>query len=248
MFWRSAELQGLALVTSHLGRLSNLPFVIFYALRDFSFNFQSWWWSELFFSSLFLSVGSVFYSMICAGIIFKGSKWQKLVSPTDLMQSFPFSVFAVSVYSGFLLTQAVGVSLWNSSLIPVLGLCPAWRVPARHVGTDVGNGLVDHKSVGWCSRTSVWVDTAKPFAIFSFVYVALGSASIGARAGAEALISGNQALMFWIGESLSVLLCLFWSICYLKPKRDNRRCDFCSLWCLVFKSFHLFQVITIFSF
>lgn len=41
--------------------------------------------------------------------------------------------------------------------------------------------------------------TAKLFAIFSFVYVALGSASIGARAGAEALISGNQALMFWIG-------------------------------------------------
>ena len=40
---------GLALVTSHLGRLSNLPFVIFYALRDFSFNFQSWMMIELFF-------------------------------------------------------------------------------------------------------------------------------------------------------------------------------------------------------
>ena len=66
---------GLALVTSHLGRLSNLPFVIFYALRDFSFNFQSWMMIGIVLLSL-LSVGSVFYSMICAGIIFKGSKWQ----------------------------------------------------------------------------------------------------------------------------------------------------------------------------
>ena len=94
-------------------------------------------------------------------------------------------------------------------------------------------GLVDHKSVGWCSRTSVWVDTAKLFAIFSFVYVALGSASIGARAGAEALISGNQALMFWIGG-------ITFGTALPKPKSDNRRCDFCSLWCLVFKSFHPF--------
>lgn len=50
---------GLALVTSHLGRLSNLPFVIFYALRDFSFNFQSWMMIGIVLLSL-LSVGSVF--------------------------------------------------------------------------------------------------------------------------------------------------------------------------------------------
>ena len=129
---------GLALVTSHLGRLSNLPFVIFYALRDFSFNFQSWMMIGIVVLSL-LSVGSVFYSMICAGIIFKGSKWQKLAQSNGFNAVFSVLGVCSTIYSGFLLTQAVGVSLWNSSLIPVL-----WIMSDefhRHVGTDVGNGI-----------------------------------------------------------------------------------------------------------
>ena len=189
---------GLALVTSHLGRLSNLPFVIFYALRDFSFNFQSWMMIGIVLLSL-LSVGSVFYSMICAGIIFKGSKWQKLAQSDGFNAVFSVLGVCSTIYSGFLLTQAVGVSLWNSSLIPVLWIMSGLTSSIGMLDLMSAMGLVDHKSVDWYSRTSVWVDTAKLFAIFSFVYVALGSASIGARAGAEALISGNQALMFWIG-------------------------------------------------
>ena len=146
-----------------------------------------------------LSVGSVFYSMICAGIIFKGSKWQKLAQSDGFNAVFSVLGVCSTIYSGFLLTQAVGVSLWNSSLIPVLWIMSGLTSSIGMLELMSAMGLVDHKSVDWCSRTSVWVDTAKLFAIFSFVYVALGSASIGARAGAEALISGNQALMFWIG-------------------------------------------------
>lgn len=189
---------GLVLVTSHLGRLSNLPLVIFYALRDFSFNFQSWMMIGIVLLSL-LSIGSVFYSMVCAGVIFKGSKWQKLVRSNGFNAVFSILGVSSTIYSGFLLTQAAGVSLWNSSLIPILWIMSGLTSSIAMLELMSAMRLVDRKSVSWCSRTSVWVDTAKLFAIFSFIYVAMSSASIGARAGAEALTSGNQALMFWIG-------------------------------------------------
>lgn len=189
---------GLALVTSHLGRLTNLPIVIFYALKDFSFNFQSWMMIGIVLLSL-LSIGSLFYSMICSGVVFKGDKWQRLVQSNLFNGVFAVLGVCSTIYSGFLLTQAVGVTLWNSSLIPVLWIMSGLTSSIALLELMSAFGWVDHKSVGWCSRTSVWVDTAKLFAIFSFIYVALGSASIGTRVGAEALISGNQALMFWIG-------------------------------------------------
>ena len=58
---------------------------------------------------------------------------------------------------------------------------------------------IDPDTVRWSRRTSFWVEVAELFTIFAFVHVALGSALAGARAGAEALISGPHAVMFWVG-------------------------------------------------
>lgn len=65
---------GTLLVVSHLARMLNLPFAVFSALADFSFNFQSWMFIGICLLSL-LCIGSVFYSMICAKIIFKSEYW-----------------------------------------------------------------------------------------------------------------------------------------------------------------------------
>ena len=68
---------GTLLVVSHLARMLNLPFAVFSALADFSFNFQSWMFIGICLLSL-LCIGSVFYSMICAKIIFKSEYWQNI--------------------------------------------------------------------------------------------------------------------------------------------------------------------------
>lgn len=68
---------GTLLVVSHLARMLNLPFAVFSALADFSFNFQSWMFIGICLLSL-LCIGSVFYSMICAKIIFKSEYWQNM--------------------------------------------------------------------------------------------------------------------------------------------------------------------------
>ena len=53
---------GTLLVVSHLARMLNLPFAVFSALADFSFNFQSWMFIGICLLSL-LCIGSVFYSI-----------------------------------------------------------------------------------------------------------------------------------------------------------------------------------------
>ena len=173
---------GTLLVVSHLARMLNLPFAVFSALADFSFNFQSWMFIGICLLSL-LCIGSVFYSMICAKIIFKSEYWQNMAKSNWFNGIFAALGVFCTIYSGFLLTQAVGISLWNTALIPLL-LIMKW---------------IDPDTVRWSRRTSFWVEVAELFTIFAFVHVALGSALAGARAGAEALISGPHAVMFWVG-------------------------------------------------
>lgn len=157
------------------------------------------------------------------------------------MQSFPFSVFAAlfipDSFSRRLSEFHCGIRL----LSPFFGLCSGLTSSIAMLELMSAMGLVDHKSVGWCSRTSVWVDTAKLFAIFSFVYVALGSASIGARAGAEALISGNQALMFWIGGiTFGTALPLLINLITRSQKAITGGAIFAVFGALFLKSFHPF--------
>ena len=61
------------------------------------------------------------------------------------------------------------------------------------------SGRLPKAKVFWSRRTALWVEVAELFTIFAFVHVAASSSSSAARAGAQALVSGEQSIMFWLG-------------------------------------------------
>lgn len=189
---------GTLLVSSHLARMLNLPIAVFSALSAGSFNTQSWMLIGIVLLSV-LCIGSVFYSLICAGILFKGEMWQKMAKSSWF--NFIFAALGVlcTIYSGFLLTQAVGISFWNTALIPLLWIMSGLASAIGCIELLVAFHLIDTNSVGWSRRTALWVEIAELFTIFAFLHVALGSVLTGARVGAESLISGPQSTMFWVG-------------------------------------------------
>ena len=103
---------------------------------------------------------------------------------------------------GFLLTQAVGVTLWNTALIPLLWIMSGMASAMGCIELLAISGRIPHEKVLWSRRTSLWVEAAELFTIFAFVHVATSSTSAAARAGAEALLSGPQAMMFLVGAVL----------------------------------------------
>lgn len=189
---------GTLLVVSHLARMLNLPFAVFSALADFSFNFHSWMFIGICLLSI-LCIGSFFYSMICAGILFKGQYWQDMAKSNWFNGIFAVLGVCCTIYSGFLLTQAVGVSLWNTALIPLLWIMSGMASSIGCIELLMIMKWIDPNTVRWSRRTSFWVEVAELFTIFAFVHVAMGSTLAAARAGAESLVSGPQAMMFWWG-------------------------------------------------
>ena len=189
---------GTLLVVSHLARMLNLPMAVINSLLEWKFNFTSWMFIGICLLSL-LCIGSVFYSMICAKIIFKSEYWQNMAKSNWFNGIFAALGVFCTIYSGFLLTQAVGISLWNTALIPLLWIMSGMASSIGCIELFMIMKWIDPDTVRWSRRTSFWVEVAELFTIFAFVHVALGSALAGARAGAEALISGPHAVMFWVG-------------------------------------------------
>ena len=197
-----AGIVGTLLVVSHLTRILNLPFAGINALLEMSFNFGSW----MFIGICLLVVQcciTLFYSMVIAGVLFKGEGCKKIIQG-DCFNRFCAAIgVAATIYSGFLLTQAVGVTLWNTSLIPLLWIMSGLACALGTIELLTVFGKLSHDKVFWTHRTALWVETVELFTIFAFVHVATSSTSAAARAGAEALLSGPQSLMFWVG----VILC-----------------------------------------
>ncbi|WP_282195707.1 NrfD/PsrC family molybdoenzyme membrane anchor subunit [Turicimonas muris] len=193
---------GTLLVASHLARMLNLPIALFSALSAGSFNTQSWMLIGIVLLSV-LCIGAVFYSLICAGILFKGEMWQKMAKSSWF--NFIFAALGVlcTIYSGFLLTQAVGIPFWNTALIPLLWIMSGLASAIGCIELLMVFKLINPNTVGWSRRTALWVEIAELFTIFAFLHVALGSVLTGARVGAESLISGPQLTMFWFG----VIIC-----------------------------------------
>ena len=176
---------GTLLVVSHLTRILNLPMAAISALLEMSFNFGSW----MFIGICLLVVQcclTLFYSCVFAGVIFKGECCRKLVAG-DWFNWIAAAVgVAATIYSGFLLTQAVGVTLWNTALIPLLWIMSGMASAMGCIELLAISGRIPHEKVLWSRRTSLWVEAAELFTIFAFVHVATSSTSAAARAGAEA--------------------------------------------------------------
>ena len=189
---------GTLLVVSHLTRILNLPFAAFHSLMELSFNFGSW----MFIGICLLVVQcclTLFYSLVFAEIVFKGEGFKKLIQNDWFNRICAAIGVAATIYSGFLLTQAVGVTLWNTALIPLLWIMSGMVCAIGVIELLVITGRLPHEKVHWSRCTALWVEACELFTIFAFVHVATSSTSAAARAGAEALLSGPQSMMFWVG-------------------------------------------------
>ena len=193
----AAGIVGTLLVVSHLARMLNLPMAAINTLLDFSFNFGSWMFIGICLLVVLCCL-SLFYSLVLAGV-FKGEGLRKLVLGDCFNRACILLGVASTIYSRFLLTQAVGVTLWNTALIPLLWIMSGMASAIGSIELLMVSGRLPEEKVFWSRRTALWVEVVELFTIFAFVHVAISSTSAAARAGAEALVSGPQALMFWVG-------------------------------------------------
>ena len=191
----AASILGTLLVVSHLARLTNLPMAAWHTLTNFSFNFGSWMMIGMLLLTLQCCV-TVFYALALAGV-FKSCK--NLVLGDGFNRMAMALGVVVTIYSGFLLTQAVGVTLWNTALIPLLWIMSGMASAISSIELMMVAGQIPAEKVRWSRRTALWTEAAELFTIFAFVHVALSSASAAARVGAESMIDGPYSLMFWLG-------------------------------------------------
>ena len=191
----AAAIVGTLLVMSHLTRILNLPMAAINSLLALSFNFTSW----MFIGICLLvmqCIATLFVSLVEVRVLFTGTWARTLVEHPLVNGILAACGVAVTIYSGFLLTQAVGVTFWNTALIPVLwiisGLASALGVIEL---IDLKEGNVPQ----WTHQAGLWVELAELFALFSLVHVGYSSVSEAARMGAHALLCGDAALLFWGG-------------------------------------------------
>lgn len=193
VFWIAggAAIVGTFLVLSHLGRLLNLPVAAFHALAEWSFNLSSW-----------MFIGIYLLAVLCIAVVVEGllirlGRAAQVETPAVRWANGVLGV-AATAYSGFLLTEAVGVPLWNTAAVPVLWIFSglACAVGVAEILAAAGKLECGHPS--WLPGTAWGVHAGEAFVLFAFILSAL-SGTPGAAAGAQTLLSGGASLLFWAG-------------------------------------------------
>ena len=184
-----AVILGTLLVVSHLGRILNLPMAAINALIEWQFNFTSW----MFIGICILAVTCVVTVLQVLGL----KKCAGAFSEKMLLVDAVLGV-AATAYSGFLLTQAAGVPLWNTAVLPVLWLASGLACAFGLVEAMSASGKLDVATPKWLGTGANMTHIAEAFIIFAFVQVALAGTP-GAVNGAQALLSGDAAALFWGG-------------------------------------------------
>lgn len=186
---------GTLLVVSHLARMLNLPAAAFNALLEGSFNFGSW-----------MFIGICILSVLCIVVVLQA--WalragEKKGRACPWATSRGMAVFdavlgvAATAYSGFLLTQAVGVPLWTTAVLPVLWICSGLASALGVVEMLAASGRLEGHP-GWLKSTANISHIAEAFVVFAFAATAF-SGSPGAVAGIESMLYGEVSALFWGG-------------------------------------------------
>lgn len=101
-------------------------------------------------------------------------------------------------YSGFLLTQAAGVPLWNTAVLPVLWIFSGLGCAVGLAELLAASGKLETGHPSWLGGTAWGVHLGEAFVIFAFIQSAW-TGTPGAAAGAESLLMGGASLIFWAG-------------------------------------------------
>ena len=197
-----ASILGCVFVLSHLARLTNLPFAAFNALISGSLNFGSW----MLIGICLLGVQAVL-TLVATAVLYGKVKpdWAPIFTERKAVPVLLAVVgVAVTVYSGFLLTPASGVTFWHTALIPIL-----WVLSGLGCALAVWEflGFRDKKALPGTARTAgIVIEVSELLALFALLQVAASFSTPGAKAGAMSLISGDWAAMFWIGAVAAGIL------------------------------------------
>ncbi len=179
---------GTLFVLSHLHRLTNLLMAAINSLLDWKFNFSSW-----------MFIGICILAVLCVVTVFESFRtWQGHNGALECKYSLWFNAVlgvAATAYSGFLLTQAVGVPLWTTASLPVLWIFSGLACAVGLVEILASTNRLSHEGLGWLPTTANLVHVAEAIVLFAFVQVAL-SGTPGAQAGAQYMLGD---MMFWAG-------------------------------------------------
>ncbi|MEM1598173.1 MAG: NrfD/PsrC family molybdoenzyme membrane anchor subunit [Pyrobaculum sp.] len=106
----------------------------------------------------------------------------------------------VTLYSGFLISEAKAVPFWNTTLWGVPGIPTIWIFSASAGALALIRiyHLDKDDIVHVTEKYSLYAEAGEVAAIFLFLYNALNSASLAARESASALLWGDLAPIFWI--------------------------------------------------
>lgn len=186
----AAAVLGTLFVVSHLARMLNLPTAAINALLDGSFNLTSW-----------MFIGICILSVLCIATVVES--WL-IAKGNDQLLEGGSAVFnaalgvAATAYSGFLLTQASGVALWNTAVLPVLWIASGLACAVGLVEVLAAADKLEGGHRAWLGTTATLTHIAEAFILFAFVQAAFFGTP-GAVAGANALWSGSESLLFWGG-------------------------------------------------
>lgn len=201
---------GLLLVFFHLGRWWNMPVVLWELIRAGEFNFGSWMFLGVIILTVHLLLGAlVSYAHADDVGIYPpfGDRVREMTEGTLFRGVFAASGVLAVVYSGFLLTQAHGIPLWGTALIPILWLISSAVAAVAVLELFDVLGLVDERVSLSGMKLGLGLDALKLIAVLAFLHVSLTAMSAAARAGAQEMVAGSLAWLTWggvIGLGLAV--------------------------------------------
>lgn len=184
---------GTLFVVSHLGRMLNLPMALLKSIFTGRFNGGSW-----------MFIGICLLAVLCIACCLQlllawkpSEKAEAILNNRGILLFNAALGFAATAYSGFLLTQAAGVALWNTAVLPVLWIASGLSCAVGLIEILESRGKLPHAA--WTGTTATLAHLGEAFVLFAFVHVALATGTPGAVAGARSLVSGANSMLFWGG-------------------------------------------------
>ncbi|MEZ0290520.1 MAG: NrfD/PsrC family molybdoenzyme membrane anchor subunit [Sulfolobales archaeon] len=154
-------------------------------------------------------------------------KWLSSIAESNFFLALlGFFGFLVTIYSGFLISQASGIPLWNTALIPVLwivsGGVSAIALIEIFSSLEVSDEHLESLRFSGV-RIGLSIDVFELFVLLAFIYVSLTVVSLGAVLGAERIVFGELAPLTWIGViGLGIVYPMIVGIYTIATKRHVR--------------------------
>ena len=188
----------LIFVIADLTRPWNVPNAILTALVSGMYNWYSW----MALGIILLLIQTLLLLIVSANHVFKGRmrSLALIAESKTYLIILGFFGFLVTIYSGFLISQTSGISLWNTPAIPILWILSASTCAVALIEIFVSASpetMSEIKETG--VRIGFSIDVFEIFTILAFLYTAFTIGTVGASLGAEKILFGELSPLFWIG-------------------------------------------------